>query len=261
MSEIDKEVCLVTQGRKTLLISVTFRFMTVGLTLFLMNWQIVFKYFLSVFCHLFLHQLYCNDPVWCVYFFLIKISNWNSCSVANTPIATKNMLSHCLSQVSPQIQQCLGKVKMLSDTTLISKPVCQELVVNNFFCLCHCACAIVTVCTVASRTKLKQWRWLSCWRLFLFVFFPASDTITPCCAQVRGSALPLQAPTCWNLWTPGAWTGAAGPTWVHTLFYTLHISEWVIFRSFKEGQSMSLNFTLRYQFNDWARNNNTVIIS
>lgn len=46
-------------------------------------------------------------------------------------LTAKNMFSHCPASVSPPNRRCRGKVKMLSDRTSISKPVCQEPVGAN----------------------------------------------------------------------------------------------------------------------------------
>lgn len=66
------------------------------------------------------------------------------------------------------------------------------------------------------------------------VFLSATDGVSPACYQDRGCSLPLQTPPSWNLWTPGAWTGAAGQTRVQ-LFTQSHLVSrtlkmWIFFK-------------------------------
>lgn len=120
-----------------------------------------------------------NFPEWCShsFFFLFSFQNY---------LTAKNMFSHCPASVSPPNRRCWGKVKMLSDKTSISKPVCQEPVGVNavdwltltifqtvFVCLRHSHKVSRVVRRAETMTIISRLEWCAS-----FVFFFQRQTVS-----------------------------------------------------------------------------------
>lgn len=119
----------------------------------------------------------CSHPF---FFFLCVLFSFQNYLTA------KNMFSHCPASVSPPNCRCRGKVKMLSDRTSISKPVCQEPVGANaadwltltvfqtiFVCLRHSHKVSRVARCAETMTIISRLEWRAS-----FVFFFQRQTVS-----------------------------------------------------------------------------------